>query len=334
MKFQLMRLSRFLMLAGVLSFGSLAWPHGEHVDGDVLDADHQHEDEPDNDNVGDLNNYLQETGVWRLQSGFLALTAQRVAASNNWDTEADQFVLDMIREVSAIPPWQSEDRLGQAVELLGQRYSLTPAQRETAHDMIAKIARDWTTTHSDRITACTLEAMEVRAAGELITPELVSIWSKQASEPLEDVVESFTQAVRRFTRELNPDQRQRMISDIRLIKTRENALASMAEKWRIGTWTDETWGLDQDPVQQAARTRLESTLNQRSQSATTEKTESPARSQTDETPVTKTDSPAQDSTAQSDKANQNPTTPTKARQLIKTRMNGNAMCNTSSRVTH
>lgn len=252
--------SALLVLCSITMVVPVTLAHGEHVDDDAVDADHHHHDPVDASFTGGVHAYLRESGVWMAQRGFLAESAKRVAAVRGWDTEVDEFVIHMIAEVTSIPPWDGESRLQKAVEVLASRYQLTSTQSESVSDLISGVSADWLMTHDDALGACTLDAMEARAGGELITPELAALWTRQATEPLEDIAERFRYGIRRLLPELTPDQRKQIMADVRIINKRQNAMISTAEQWGIGDWSEDMWGLDRDPIQQKAKAQLEEAI--------------------------------------------------------------------------
>ena len=258
------RVFGLLMLAATFNifWGTPTLAHGVHVDGDADDADHQHEEEVDASFTGGLNDYLKRTGIWQRQRGFLAETAQRIATLREWDTDFDRFALRVITEVTAIPPWEGENRTERLLDLLSERYDLDSNQRESVSDIITRISTEWQKDHDDSLTACTLDAMEVRATGQLITPELAMLWTQQAGPALEDARERFTLATRRYMSQLRPEQREKVLADIRIANQRQDTLISTSEQWGIGHWTEALWGLDQDPIQQQAHARLERDIAQ------------------------------------------------------------------------
>lgn len=65
---------------------------------------------------------VKDIGLWDQQYGDVMVVVENVFMMNNWDSELDQFLIDLICEVGSILFWKLEEWVNYLVDLFGDCY--------------------------------------------------------------------------------------------------------------------------------------------------------------------------------------------------------------------
>lgn len=196
-----------------------------------------------------LMRVARELGDWETHHAWSLAAMERVFARNGWDSEADEFALEVLREVDAIPPWAPQARLDRLMELFSDRYALDEAQEQHFRAVLLEESSRLFARQSGRIMQYAPELIRTRAAQQPIRPEQVARWATLATPVLEDARRTNRRVVERLLHELDPTQQQMLRSDLEAHVRRLDVVQQMAQSWQRGEWRPEDWGLEEDPIQ-------------------------------------------------------------------------------------
>jgi len=205
--------------------------------------------------VHQLIDSMRELGPWDEQYGYIVNAVESVYARNGWESEPDLFSLDLMREVSAIPPWQMRERFDTLTQMLSDRYLLDEDQQRTLRWTLARESFAMFARHAPRIMEYSLEAIKTRAAGEAITPEQVARWTELADPIYRDMRKDTLRIAQDFKTHLDDEQQALVDIDLAAALKRLDRVDQMRPAWLRGEWRPEEWGLDNDPIQVAAEAR-------------------------------------------------------------------------------
>lgn len=186
---------------------------------------------------------------WDLQEALLLEATERVYARNGWVSDADMFSLELGREVASLPPWALGERYERTMQLVSDRYLLTPGQEEELRQVILEEVLDFLPRNIPRISDYALDMLRTRAAGEPFTPEQVARWTELAMPVVEEARKAYNHGAERFMGRLDPAQRDLVEADLRAANARLDAVSGMSKRWAAGQWSPAEWGLDRDPIQ-------------------------------------------------------------------------------------
>ncbi len=196
-----------------------------------------------------LMDALRKLEDWDQHHAYIVEAAETLFERNGWDSESDQFALQMLREVSRIPPWQAERRFREALGMISERYGLDEDQQAQLRHEIMMLDWELFSRHADRILEYATEAIETRAAGQPFTPGQIARWTTLAEPVFADMRQRFQEAAEAFADELTPEQRELLLRDVEAADRRLDWVEQMSEKWKRGQWSPADWGMDNDPIQ-------------------------------------------------------------------------------------
>lgn len=206
-------------------------------------------------NVMRLMGSLQQLGDWEQHYPLIIESTEKVYARNGWDSEPDRFSLGLIREVSAIPPWQPMERFDAVTQILSDRYLLDEAQEEKMRQLILAQEVDLFRRHSGRIAEYAIDAIQTRAAGEAFTPEKVARWMQLAQPVFQDARTGMQRSAKEFMGVLDEDQQALLQADLQAAERRLDNVETMSQEWARGEWDPADWGMEEDPIQLAGEAR-------------------------------------------------------------------------------
>lgn len=206
-------------------------------------------------NVGRLLQSFRTLGDWDQHSSYILDATERTYQRQGWNSESDQFSLDLIRSVESLPPWAVQDRFDTMVGLLSDRYMLDEEQERTLRGVMARTSNEIFRAHSDRILSYASEAIQTRASGEAFTPELVAKWSTLAEPVFLDMRKRLNQNAQVLASQLDPQQRELLMADLGAANNRLNRIEELGRDWKAGKWSAADWGMEADPIQVAAESR-------------------------------------------------------------------------------
>jgi hypothetical protein len=199
--------------------------------------------------LGGMVRGLRELGPWEDTNRQIVGAIHDVYARNGWNSEEDQFSLKLYEEVSAIPPWNAQERLDKVMSVLGERYDLTPAQTDALRALTVRETSEMLRAHAGEIMQYSMEALQTRVRGEPFNPEQIQRWTKLAQPLFDESRKRFERSVSEFMPQLTPEQQALMQKDVDATKRREDYIAEMGQHWLQGEWQPSDWGLEHDPVQ-------------------------------------------------------------------------------------
>ncbi len=206
--------------------------------------------------VGSILGAARGLGDWERHSGYMFDAVGRVYDQNGWNSEADNFSLDVMRAVESIPPWEINQRFDTFVGVISDRYYLDEKQEAKLRRMLVTENARLFTKHSGRIMSYATEALQTRAAGQPFTADQVARWTRTAQPVFRDSRVSFQRLADDFSKQLDPEQRQILARDVAAATNRMDTMEQMAQKWMQGEWTADEWGMQYDPIQMAGEERL------------------------------------------------------------------------------
>ncbi|MCG3126224.1 MAG: hypothetical protein CHACPFDD_01054 [Phycisphaerae bacterium] len=196
---------------------------------------------------------LRSLGNWEEHHGYMVNSMQEVFERNGWTSEEDEFALNMVSEVEAIPPWNMVERFDAMTRIMSDRYLLDEQQEQAFRRMVSKVASEVLSKHGERIMEYAGEVIDTRAAGRPIEAEQVAHWVELARPVMEDVRQRVETAAEGFMGELSAEQREIFTRDLRAADRRFEHLRERSDAWQRGEWSPEDWGLSNDPIQTGTR---------------------------------------------------------------------------------
>lgn len=190
-----------------------------------------------------------DAGGWQEQQASLVASVERIYARNGWTSEPDAFSLDVVREISAIPPWQMPERLDALTGRLADRYLLSADQTDALRRLIGREAHTMLVRHGARLIPQIVEAVQTRLAGQPFTAEQIARWTRESTPIFEDMQQRLDSATDEFVQMLDPVQQELAQVDLTAAHRRIERITEMRASWQRGEWQAGDWGLDQDPIQ-------------------------------------------------------------------------------------
>lgn len=206
-------------------------------------------------NVGRLIRSFQQLGNWDEQHAQMMNAVETMFDRQGWNSESDQFSMELIRTVESVPPWAVQERFDTMVGLLSDRYMLDEPQERQLRQKMMNMSNDVFQAHSDRIIKYAVEAIQTRASGEGFSAEQVQRWAELAEPVFDDMRGRVNQAAREFSRSLDPEQREQVEKDLAAANRRMQRVHELGQQWKRGEWTPADWGMENDPIQVASDQR-------------------------------------------------------------------------------
>lgn len=234
--------SRLVMLMVALSMAQQAPPATEEP--------------PPADPGNDVRNLLEETrklGPWEDNAALERDAIERVFERNGWNSEADQFALSLVNQVNQIPPWQQAERMDAFFDALKGRYELTPDQTRQLSRMIQRETLRFTINHAADLAPIAMDAIRTRSAGQPYSPEQIAEWSRKFRPIAEEARESVERVCRELSKNLTPEQKNKLNTDLNALIRRHNGIMTQMVRWEQGQWNPEDWGMEEDPIQRGDR---------------------------------------------------------------------------------
>lgn len=208
------------------------------------------------ENISKMLQAVQTLGPWEQNYEQMMSAVETVFERNDWTSESDQFSLDLIRTVEAIPPFQFQERFDTLIGMLSDRYMLDEEQEMQLRRTMIRESTSMMQRHSGRIMQYTLEAIQTRAAGEPFSAEQVARWAELAGPVFEDGRKRVNIVAREFMQNLDEQQLKIAAADLDAANHRMSRIAELREKWAQGKWNAADWGLEHDPIQSAGEAHL------------------------------------------------------------------------------
>ncbi|MFH1418621.1 MAG: hypothetical protein ABII12_10110 [Planctomycetota bacterium] len=205
-------------------------------------------------------------GSWDQQSLLMNEATDNIFAQQGWDSEADQYARQLMRNVGGIPPWKPQERQQVFMENLQVRYGLTPAQRDEMNATVQHEAMMVGARHFKDLFPVVMEVVQTRVKNKPFTAEQVQRWSQAIGPVMDDSLKAVERVTGKLRDSMTPEQQKTLDQDTEALKRRHGDVEKMVERWKQGGWNPTDWGLQNDPVhagamvdyrrQQAERDRL------------------------------------------------------------------------------
>lgn len=192
---------------------------------------------------------MKQFSNWDEQYTQMMDSIETVFVAQGWNSEPDEFSLQMIKQTEAIPPWQVQERFDLFVNLLSERYGLDDEQLDAMRQILIRDSTQLFARNSDKIMSYAVEAITTRASGQPFTSEQVARWSSLAEPVIRDARDQLKSSSQEFMQHLKPEQKAKVEQDYNALNRRADRLEEMSKDWKAGKWNPSDWGMANDPIQ-------------------------------------------------------------------------------------
>lgn len=199
---------------------------------------------------------VQALGPWETQHEWMMTAVEKIYARSGWDSDEDLASLELVRRLSAIPPWRVRDGYDELAAFFTERYDLDAGQADSLRQMVEKIDTRMMNRHFGRIASFGLDLVVNRLTGQPITAEKAQRWTRLTQPVFEDALREMDAAADALRAELRPEQREIFERDYRAGLRRLDDAAEQRRRWMAGEWDAADWGIEDDPIQVAGEQRL------------------------------------------------------------------------------
>jgi hypothetical protein len=212
----------------------------------------QHEDKPGE--TVDQFRHLEELGRavegfdWNKEVEYIHRSIENMWAQQNWTDEADFFAREVVKGTAAIPPWKPLERIDYLIDRYADRYEVSPELKRRMRLLVIRESSGLLVRHADKLMNQAREYLELRAAGEPFTPELVARWVRDAKPIFEDINRSVDKLANEIRPAIPPSSLLVFDRDRLTYAKRRNDMEIAMERWIGGQWTPAEWGLQNDPI--------------------------------------------------------------------------------------
>jgi hypothetical protein len=191
---------------------------------------------------------IQKLGPWEEQAGLIQQAGDNLFQTYGWDSEADEFAQNMLRDITSIPPWDFSARFELVTQMISDRYDFTPEQLAQVQQKVMMQMFQFFGRHSSKIFQLSEEMISARAEGRPFSPEEVARWSRLAEPMMQEGLDVYERMCREVEPLLNERQREIMNRDRAGELRRARSMMARMEDWKQGRWKPEDWGLQDDPL--------------------------------------------------------------------------------------
>lgn len=189
---------------------------------------------------------------WDDQANVISGALDSLWRTNGWNGEADQFALQLARDVSRIPPWDFMQRFELATQRVADRYGLSESDRGKFKGAVLRESTSFFMKNAPIILSHSTEMVQTRLNNQPFTAEQVARWSREGQA----LMPAMREMVQRISAEVKPlvppDRRELVERDLESFERRQRHMLNMAARWMNNGWKPEDWGLQNDPVHKAA----------------------------------------------------------------------------------
>jgi hypothetical protein len=200
----------------------------------------------------ELMDATKQIGPWDSQFRIIEEATDNVFAQQAWNSEPDQFVRQLMRDVGRIPPWQPMERNEAALIGLQQRWNLTHDQKNELGRDLNREMMAFTFRHIKDAMPVVMEAVQTRVANEPFTAEQIQQWTQRLRPIMDDGMTTLQRVSRRLEKSMTPQQRELLMIDLDAFERRQRDMKKMMAAWEEGRWNPSEWGLQDDPIHAAA----------------------------------------------------------------------------------
>ena len=196
---------------------------------------------------------IQKLGPWEEQAELIQRAGDNLFQTYGWDSEADGFAQNMLRDITSIPPWDFTARFERVTQMISDRYDFTPEQLAQVQQKVMMQMFQFFGRHSSKIFQLSEEMISARAQGRPFSPEEVARWARLAEPMMQDGLDVYERTCREVEPLLNERQREIMTRDRAGELRRARSILARMEDWKQGRWKPEDWGLKDDPLHTGGR---------------------------------------------------------------------------------
>jgi hypothetical protein len=197
----------------------------------------------------DVVESLQALGPWEEQAQLIERAQSNVFRRYGWNSEADRFTLELIREIDRIPPWDFFGRMNKGMDALTERYELSPDQRARISEKGLIEAMGYMGRHGGAMFEVAREVLRARIEQRPFTADEVARWTRRAAPLMEDGIRVQQRMVEEIQPLLNEKQRRLLGRDMSAANRRIGDMRRQMARWERGEWRAEDWGMQDDPIQ-------------------------------------------------------------------------------------
>lgn len=189
---------------------------------------------------------------WDQEAQFLHQAHANIFKANGWNSEPDQFALNLLHQITNVTPWNPKQREELFLNGVQARLGLTADQRQLIADQMRQESMQFGMKHFGTMFPIVMEAIQTRIEQKPYTPEQVQKWSRDLRPVMDDAIATLQRATGKLESTMTDQQRQRLRADMDALLKRHKDVEKMVERWQSGQWNPTDWGLDNDPIHAAA----------------------------------------------------------------------------------
>lgn len=194
----------------------------------------------------------KQIGPWDAQVPIIDEATNNFFRQQNWTSEPDRFVLQVVSDAQKIPPWKPMERGEVALNAFQSRWKLTHDQRIQLDQEFTRESMMLAARHVKDIMPVVMEIAKTRAANEPFTAEQVQRWTRRLEPVMDEGMDVFDRVVRKIEKSMTEDQRALMRRDVDAFLRRHRDMVKLFKKWGRGDWSPQDWGLQNDPIHAAS----------------------------------------------------------------------------------
>lgn len=199
-----------------------------------------------------IEEQAKSMGPWENQAFILQEAHQNMFRRYGWNSEADQFSLGLINQLTQVAPWNPKQREEIFMNAVQNRYGLTQDQKTLVADEMKRETTAMTTKYFKDLMPIVMEAAQTRFRQEPFTADQVQKWAEKIQPLMGDGLNALQRVSNKLEDTMTPDQKKKLELDMKDIVKRHHDVEHMVGEWRAGKWNPTDWGLDNDPIHAAA----------------------------------------------------------------------------------
>ncbi len=188
---------------------------------------------------------------WKVEAPRIGKSMSNLWKRNGWNDESDRFALDMVTDVSTIPPWEPLKRMGAFNDHIAKRYQLSGDQALRFRASLMREAGRFLWRNGGQIAQQMKEGFETRAAGQPFTPDQVARWARSSQPVMADMQKTLDRLTETIRPLLSPEAQEVFDRDLQSFGKRREYVDSMTKRWAQGKWRAADWGMEDDPIQKS-----------------------------------------------------------------------------------
>jgi len=127
---------------------------------------------------------------WYDEASIIKDAHNNVFAARGWDSEADQFTLQLINQITDISPMQNQEREELFIRAYQDRLGLSDEQAQMLGDEMRQESMRFTMQHFTELLPIASEIISTRSQNKPFTAEMVQRWSQKLEPLMNDALES------------------------------------------------------------------------------------------------------------------------------------------------